>query len=143
MNFKKTMTGSKNTVKVSPINTSIYPKFIISYAELQENLRMRLWQNYLKKDSSQICCLIDCCELWRSEARWMYVQSLQRNSLKGKCLFIPKRNHEIAEEVKGAQHAPQPFTETFFQDMEYFQHFSHHLEQHPKWSHKLFFTNER
>ena len=35
----------------------------------------------------------------------MYAQSLPRNPLKGKCLLIPKRNHEIAVEVKGAQHA--------------------------------------
>lgn len=35
----------------------------------------------------------------------MYAQSLPRKPLKVKCLLIPKGNHEIAEEVKGAQHA--------------------------------------
>lgn len=43
----------------------------------------------------------------------MYAQSLPRKPLKVKCLLIPKGNHEIAEEVKGAQHAHSPFRQTF------------------------------
>lgn len=74
---------------------------------------MRLRQNYSKEGSSQICCLIDCCELWRPEARWMYAQSLPRNPLKAKSLLIPKRNHNIAEEVKGTQHAHPSLRQTF------------------------------
>jgi len=42
----------------------------------------------------------------------MYAQSLPRNPLIGKCLLIPKRNHEIAEEVQGAQDAHPPFRQT-------------------------------